>query len=574
MKKIISWVVVFLIISVGFAQEFDIEKIEETEEEAEEAEEEYLEEEYAEEEVLIEDRAGTTPDSPFYFVDEVVEDINLAIKEGEDKADYALDISEEKVAEAKLMADKNKSIETEEALIRANNISKIIEQEVSPTLEDKTNEKMEFIKATLEGMEEEVKDWETVKGLIDRQKTQAEKNKIATNLAVKIGDLCEKLAMEDYSLMEAEPRCNPDNAPDWLKNFIEEEINKREEEAKKMLIDQITTCVNDPRECDCSQIPVKSHQLECERSTALAIECEFEQNMAACDKLDEIGPPSAEGMPDFLRDIFEETFTELIAKKEKEMFNKFAPKECIEAGATTREECGEIMMEVHGPPPEECMKDGRFIGEEECTSIMVGQGKIPEECIKDGMPIPEEECRAIMEAQGGEIPEECMVDGEFIGEEKCREIMGGKFETPMTQEMPSGEGGSAGECMVDGEFIGEEECNEIMKKKFEQHTEIPKIPAGEMGIKPEEKGFVPVKYPEGVEYEEKVLVIGKEGAETISKEELEEIKSKAEEKAEEMIEIPEEAEELSKEIGDLEERKEEIGGMEEEIEEEFEDVEV
>ncbi len=208
-KKLISVLMVFLAIAVVLAQEFELEEIgddfeKEFEEEEEELDEEYVEEEYVKEEILIEVRAGTTPDSPFYFVDEIVEDINLAVRKGEDKAKYALKIAEEKVAEAKLMADKNKSTETGEALTRAHNISKIIEEGASPDLENETNKRMESIKRILKEMEEQLpEDWDEIKSLIYAQQTQAEKNKMAVNLATKIKTLCEKLAKEDWKLMEA-----------------------------------------------------------------------------------------------------------------------------------------------------------------------------------------------------------------------------------------------------------------------------------------------------------------------------------------------------------------------------------
>lgn len=586
---------VFLVISLVFAQEFEIEEREEIEEEPEESEE-YFEEELIEEEILIEDKAGTTPDSPFYFVDEVVEDINLAIRDGEDKADYALDLSEEKIAEAKLMADKNKSIETEEALIRANNISKIIEQEVSPDLENETNEKMEFVRNVLEDMEGQVpKDWESIKDLIDRQKTQAEKNKIAANLAVKIGDLCGRLSLQDYSLMEAEPRCNPENAPDWLKDLIEDEIQKREEEALKMMQEILTSCVMDPRTCDCSKIPIKRHQLDCEKGTSLAIKCEFEEDFEACNELDAIGPPKFENLPPFIRDALTTTFEELVEKKEKEMFDKFAPPECNEAGAFDRESCEAVMEEKYGPTPGECMKNGRFIGPRECEELMMKKNPPPEECIEDGRFIGRDECEQMM-MEKYNIPEECKgEDGHLLPEEECRAIMEEKG-------LIGGEGEAPPECVKDGEFIGREECEAIMREKGTREGSMPSECEGltreeceelikERGgreIRPIPDEEIPVEC-EGLSREEcakimeskpelpidiskldelenvkkyefgnpnKVTVIGENGAESIPKEDIEKIKEEALKKSQERIRIPEEAEELNNEIEELEEIKE------------------
>src|SRR3989338_3740346 len=287
-----------------------------------------FEEEEAVEEEIVEESAGMTPDSPFYFVDEIVDKIEIATAEGEEKAEVAANIAAEKVAEAKLMSDKNLTSETLRALGNAN-VSSLVEGEVSP------------------------------------------------ELAEKIGDFCDKLAQEDYSLMEAEPRCNPEQAPEWLKEFIETDLQKREQEATKEVLSMITQCIEDPRQCDCDSIPVESH----------------EQDESACNELESKGDEFLEDIPEFMRDIVTERVDQLMEKKEKEMFKKFAPDECIEAGVTTREECEEIMIEKYGPPPEECLENGNFIGEDEC--------------------------KAIMEEKYGPPPSECMDGDRFIGAEAC-----------------------------------------------------------------------------------------------------------------------------------------------------------
>ncbi|MEA2036400.1 MAG: DUF5667 domain-containing protein, partial [Nanoarchaeota archaeon] len=426
MRRIMSLFVILLMMPFSFAEDFELEDIGEDyedEEEYYEEDEEYWEEEYAEEEILVEDRAGTTPDSPFYFVDEIVEDINLAIRRGKDKAEYALSVAEEKVAEAKLMAEQNKLAETKQALTKANNVSAIIEKEVSPEVEEETKTKMANIKKLLDEIKDQIPDdWGEIESLIERQETQADKNKVVSDLVVKINSLCDKLAMQDYALMEAEPRCNPDNAPEWLKDKIEGEIQERDKEAQNMIVDVITTCINDPRECECSKIPIRSLRLDCERDSALAIECEFEGNEEACDEIDsEDEEDFLEGLLGFLQKIFKTKLSDVMDKKEKEMFEKFAPKECIERGATTREECEEIMFDIHGPPPEECLNGyGEFIGPKKCDEIMGGPP--PEECMKRGKFIGRDECEEIMEEKYGKPPEECMDGREFIGDKECRDI--------------------------------------------------------------------------------------------------------------------------------------------------------
>ena len=410
------------------------------------------EEELAEEVELVEDRAGTTPDSAFYVIDEIVEDINLAVRDGESKAEYALGVKQEKVAEAALMLNEQKAKETAEALQKMKSVSGIIQDELSPRLQALAKENGEFSQKLLAAMEQDTPEgWDDVNVLISEQFTEEEKIQISSALVTKLGDYCEELSYVDYDAMLQDQHCNPSNAPEWLKEMLEGELAQREEEAKKQLVSELTACINDPRDCNCNDIPVEVHRQGCEEDKALAIRCEFEEDRSACDQLDQksIG---GEDVPAFLRSTFESTITELISKKEKEMFDKFAPPECKEAGVTTREECESIMREKYGEPPEECQKEGRFIGEEACMLVMKEKYDIPDECFPGGKPVTQEECMAIM-ASSGKIPGDCLQDGKFIGREECEETM-------ISQMAASGQ--IPEDCLENGQFIGREECEQKM----------------------------------------------------------------------------------------------------------------
>ncbi len=466
-NKCNAWLVLFLLFLTPFttAQESPFA--------AEEAGS--VEEEFAEEIVLTEERAGTTPDSPLYVIDEIVEDANLALRTGESKAEYALGVKEEKISEAVLMVQKNNSEATAEALQKANNVSALIERELSPQLEALAKENTELSKKLLAAMQQNApQDWEEVDQLIATQFTNEEKIRIASDLVVKIGDYCEELAFVDYGTMLQDTYCNPQNAPDWLREMIGGEIAKREEQAKEKVIEEITMCINDPRDCRCDDIPVENHRKECEENKALAIRCEFELDISACEELEQ-KPFVPEGLPAFLRPAFESTMAELIAKKEKEMFEKFAPAECKEAGVSTRGECETIMREKYGEPPEECQREGKFIGEEACMQIMIEKHDIPSECIKDGKLIGREACEEILVSKGI-IPQECVEGGKFIGREACEEKMvasgtippecaeGGKLlsEDECIARLVSS-GKIPEQCVENGEFVGREKCEERMR---------------------------------------------------------------------------------------------------------------
>lgn len=557
-----------------------------------------LEEEFAEEIVIIEERAGTTPDSPLYIVDEIIEDITLAVKDGEDQAEYALEVKQEKISEAVLMLEKQKAEETAVALQKAGKVSSIIEKEIGPHLEKLAKENGEYSARILGALEKNTPEsWEKVADLIEQQLTAEEKIKLAAELAPKIAEYCEELSYIDYNTMLQDSYCQPENAPEWLREAIEGEIQQREEEAIAEMVEVLTTCVNDPRDCDCSDIPVDKHRQDCEENKALAIRCEFEQDMNACQEL-EGKPLVPDDVPEYLRPAFESTMSELIAKKQKEMFAKFAPPECVEAGLSTREECESLMREKYGEPPEECEQDGKFIGMEECMDIMIEKYDIPSECIQDGRPIGQDECIAIM-ASSGKIPMECMEGGSFIGREECEQKMvsgmittgqipaacveGGQFigreecearmeaqATDLVAEAMGG-GGPPAECMQDGGFIGMEECQQIMQEKFAGGM----APGGFPGGPPDEisEGLESLSIP-GFEHLESivpgsdhVLIVDDGGSHLVSREELQQLLEQAEQAAGQESGHSEAAEQLRDTITQLKEARERVERGEERGEE-------
>ncbi len=544
-----------------------------------------LEEEFAEEVEIIEDRAGTTPDSPLYVVDEIIENVNLAVRDGEGQAAYALEIKQEKVSEAALMLEKQKQEETAKALQKAHSVSLLIEKELSPQLAELAKENGEFEQRLLAALQQHTPaGWTEVEELMGEQLTAEKKIQLQANLVPKIADYCEELSYVDYNTMLQDPYCQPENAPEWLREAIAGEMQDREEEAIDQLVQELTTCVNDPRDCNCDDIPVEKHRQDCEENKALAIQCEFEQEISACEEL-EGKPLVPDDVPDFLRPTFETTMSELIAKKQQEMFNKFAPPECVEAGLSTREECEGLMKEKYGEPPEECQQDGKFIGMEECMAIMIEKYDIPSECVQDGKPVSQEECQALM-ISSGQIPAECVDGGQFIGREACEEkmtsgmITGGQIpeacvengefigreecETRMREQamQSMSGGGPPADCVQDGEFIGMEECTRIMTEKFA---------SGMGGMPGEMPGAGGITLPEGITIPdltalqnalpggEQVLIVDDGGSQLVSKEELQQLLGQAQQAAQQQgSEHSEQAEQLREAIEQLQEAREAV----------------
>ncbi len=559
---------------------------------------------------------GILPTSPLYGVEKAIDNINLATKTGEDKAITALQIKKERLAEAQFLIQQGIKVDVEdveEAILDAQEKAEVVEKEVTPKIQEEVKKDSKETITTLKEIKEDLKkisaeeniteskdtekDFVKLEKLINKNIAQEEKIRIASDLVKNIGDYCEKLAMQDYSLMESDEKCDPEqeDIPDWLKELIKKDIAEREEQAKQEMISQLTTCVMDPRQCDCSKIPVKKHQQECEENTALAIKCEYEEDMSACDEL-QSKPIVPEDMPAFLKPFFESTMKDLIAKKEEQMFKKFAPPECIEANARTRDACESLMREKYGEPPEEC-KDVR--SKEECESRLIAAGKIPPECIENGKVISQEECMNKM------IPEPCKQAGAFTREE-CERIM---TEFYQIEGPPSGEGPPP-ECMKDSQFIGQEECEAIMKEKFAEGSPgeekeqrcnanedcIRTICPAAIGmdtptcennkcccgngktckaeeVKEEKTAITQVAIPQYGKDE--VLVSGENGTELIKIEEIKQIITETEQIVHEEIGHTEETLALQQEIQELEQDKqkisevseEEIKGLAEQIEE-------
>ncbi|MBI2047127.1 hypothetical protein HYT26_03120 [Candidatus Pacearchaeota archaeon] len=281
------------------------------------------------------------------------DNIRLVFASGDDKVKLALEIRNKELNSALENAKIGNAEQAIKNIESASDKLEIVQEQASPDVAEDVKISVDEIEARI--MENQNLTPEFA-AYLEKHLTEEEKTRLSAELSEKLSDYCSSLAEQDYEIMLKDEKCNPENAPEWLKKDIEKKTKEMQKEASDEMIKQLTTCINDPRECDCSKIPVVSEQSKCEKSKALAIRCEFQGDMSACDQLDEMKPEVPSNMPAFLRPMFEKTMKELISKKEKQMFNKLAPKECVDAGATTREECEKIMMEKFAP--QECIEVG------------------------------------------------------------------------------------------------------------------------------------------------------------------------------------------------------------------------
>lgn len=383
---------------------------------AQESEEEAGGEVVLEEEIVAEESAGMTPDSPLYVFDKIVDNVQLALADGDEKTKKALEIKEERIAEASVMVDRKKPDEAKSALELATKAAEQAQKELDPELEKETNKKVRRAAKLLSGLQEKLPDegWEGVEKAIDAQLSEEEKVRVALLVSKSRLSYCDSLAKQDFDLMKGDELCQIEKSPQWLKERVEGEFTAREDNAKRQIIDSVSTCIVDPKKCDCSQIPVSKHSQSCEVKKALAIRCEYENDQSACSEL--ASEKMEDFLPDFIGEEGKQTVLAHLREKEQDMFSKFKPPEC--AAVSTFQDCFAVMKELYGEPPE-C----EGLNDDECIELM-----------KSKPPETEEERKK-------NFPPECQEAG-VANPLDCAKLMFSKYGTP-----PQCEGLDTKECM-------------------------------------------------------------------------------------------------------------------------------
>ncbi len=409
-------------------------------------EEEFL----AEEEIVPEESAGVTPDSPLYIFDKVVDEVQLRLASGEEKTKKALEIKEERLAEAAVMIGKNDSKGAVSALELAKKATQTAQDDIAPELEKETNEKVRKAAKLLSGLQEKLPDqgWEGVEKAIDGQLSEEEKVRVSLLVAKSRLSYCDTLAKQDFDLMKQDELCQIEKAPGWLKERVEGEFQTREESAKRQIVYAVSKCIIDPKKCDCSEIPVSKHSQDCEVKKALAIKCEYENDNNACA---ELGSQSVEGLlPEFIGENDKATVLEALRQKEQEMFDKIKPPEC--EAVDDMSECFKIMKELYGTPiqcegltDDECME---FIKRNPPTE----KPNLPPECAEAGVQKPVD-CAEHMFNKYGKPPQ-C----EGLDTKECMKLMRQERPDAMNSAIPK-------ECQ-DAGAKEPKQCFDIMTAKF------------------------------------------------------------------------------------------------------------
>ena len=397
-KLLFTFLILFAVIfstGVIYAEEIDISTIDEN--------------------AVLEETEGITPDSIFYPIDKFFDNFADDVK-----------VRQEAVAEIRAMIEEEKYDDALEALEKYRKHAEELEREVSPEQRDEARRSAAAIYNVLKSLESQIPD-EYKGDFFDDIIEREERIITAVEIAGKIKELCEELSELD-PLQYSRVCKTDDDAPRWHRDLDDRLTDEQRQEAEEFFDIMLQCFETSGGECRCEDISIVPFANKCSQIAPLAYACDVEGDEAACDQMNEIEDeePIEHLLPDYLQDVLraiEERFSDA-------QFDNHAPRECREAGATTREECMNIMFRLNAP--QECVDafeggeislDNEREAREACEEIMFDL-HAPEECIERGIRNPRE-CGILMFQLNA--PEQCIKEGltgENRGDErKCMEIM-------------------------------------------------------------------------------------------------------------------------------------------------------
>lgn len=359
----------------------------------------------------LEQGAGITPDSGLYFLeDKILTNFRNDVKN-----------KEKKVAEIRKMIEEGNIDAARKALTRYNEYASELEQEIDPESSQDARRSAIAIRNVLKGLESQIPEdqrGEFLDDLLDQEASIV----TAAEIAGKIKKLCEELSSLDPSTYASTCKTS-DNSPKWQKR-LDKDLTEEQEKEARQFFEVMSSCFENPSECQCNKIQIESFADECSIIAPLAAKCESGDE-SACNEMDERGDP-IDLLPDYLQDVMRG----IEDKYSKSEFDNHAPQDCREAGVTDREDCMEIMFKSHAP--DECiqaLEEGKIDlsnereAREQCEEIMF-TSNAPEECIEAGLR-DHKECGKFMFEQNA--PQECLEAG-LTGESprdhrKCEDIM-------------------------------------------------------------------------------------------------------------------------------------------------------
>ncbi|MFH1787265.1 MAG: hypothetical protein ABH811_00515 [archaeon] len=243
-----------------------------------------------------------------------VDSVKLTFSGGDSKVQLALEIREKEVNSAMINVQNQEKEKAIKNLENAKEKLQIVQEKVSL-------DTSEEVKSSTEEIVNKVNKDETLLEYFDEYILEEEKTQLTAVLTEKTYEYCSELAKEDFALMLKDEECNPETAPEPLKEDLEKLRDLQERMFVKLML-EIRSCIDDPGTCNCENNFDDEEKIKCEKMVALALKCEYQDDEGACNELNSLNVPKAESfVPKFLMNLFR--------AKEEQMLWGETPSDCV-----------------------------------------------------------------------------------------------------------------------------------------------------------------------------------------------------------------------------------------------------
>jgi len=235
--------------------------------------------------------------------DRSTDNFKLLFSFGDNKIIKNLEIREKEVNSAMENFKNGNEKDSGKNLEKAWKILQFLQEKVSLNTAEEINNSVNKIIILINGEENLSNEFEVY--VLEEEKTG-----LTAEFTLKTFEYCEELSKKDFNLMLQEEKCNPETAPEQLKDDLEK-LKDLQLRMFVQLMLEIRSCIDDPGTCNCENNLDVEQKAKCEKMVALAIRCEYKEDKNSCDELKSMEPVKGDGfaesfVPAFLMNLFGE----------------------------------------------------------------------------------------------------------------------------------------------------------------------------------------------------------------------------------------------------------------------------
>ncbi len=281
--------------------------------------------------------AGIAPDNFLYGIDLLFDKFAFALADGEMKAELALDMADERLAEAGLMRDFENPEAAAIALGYFTENLKLVQEQVSPPLAERAKELSGRGVEVAESIREVLPSPEAA----ERVFAEAEKTRLSAEVAKTAAEYCGGLAKQSLEAVQADPYCSGIKASEGVRRFVEAESKAVAREAEQAVVGVVHSCVS-IGECDCGAITVKEYRERCTEAKEQALKCAYAADFEACAGLERkrVEPKNPTQLVVAPATV---SLKEVMERAAQEAFERSRPAEC--SGTKTTQECAVLLQQ-------------------------------------------------------------------------------------------------------------------------------------------------------------------------------------------------------------------------------------